>query len=111
MATGRRPFTGKETGLTERNTTDRIHEAHLSLRAPNPVEINPRLPVAAASVILTALDKQPEARWQGVLDLLEAWNKAVGPDTIAAAQDGGAVSARSPAVLPGWNQNRCAQAG
>jgi len=114
MATGQRPFTGEEPGLTETGTTPRIQEAHLRLPPPDPRTFNPRLPSAAAAVILRALAKQPADRWPDVVSLRQAWETAVGvprafddTDIIAAGklQAGEALPVRPPAArrgLPHW---------
>ena len=78
MATGRRPFTGDEPGLTETGTPARIQEAHLRMPPPEPRSLNPKLPAAASAVILRALAKRPADRWPDAVSLREAWEAAVG---------------------------------
>jgi hypothetical protein len=78
MATGRRPFTGEEPGLTQTGTTTRVQEAHLRLPPPEPRSLNPQLPPQASHVIMRALAKEPSARWPDVASLRAAWEAAVG---------------------------------
>ena len=100
MATGRRPFTGDEPGLTQTGTTTRLQEAHLRLPPPEPRSLNPKLPAAASAVILRALAKRPADRWPDAVSLREAWEAAVG---VTAATAGGRDPARAAArpTLPG----------
>ncbi|PKO20425.1 MAG: hypothetical protein CVU38_20170, partial [Chloroflexi bacterium HGW-Chloroflexi-1] len=79
MAAGRLPFTGTEAGLTEANTTDRLHEAHLWLPAADPRIVNPRLSAEVSAVLLRTLAKRPGERWPDMLSLRLAWDAAVGP--------------------------------
>ena len=81
MATGRRPFTGEEPGLTETGTPARIQEAHLRLPPPEPRSLNSRLPAAASDVIMRALAKRPTDRWPDAVSLREAWEAAVGVES------------------------------
>ena len=78
MATGRRPFTGDEKGLTGTGTLARLREAHLRLAPPHPQAVNPALPADAAEVIGRALAKDPAQRWPDVVSLVQAWEAAVG---------------------------------
>ena len=83
MATGRRPFTGEERGLTESGTGSRMREAHLRLAPPQPTTLNPALPVEAGHVIMRALAKRPEDRWPDVMSMVRAWERAVGVQSRA----------------------------
>ena len=114
MATGRRPFTGDEPGLTQTGTTTRLQEAHLRLPPPEPRSLNPKLPAAASAVILRALAKRPADRWPDAVSLREAWEAAVGvsgrhscavaPTGAAARPTSQAGQAAFPAVgcWPWW---------
>ena len=88
MVAGRRPFTGAEVGLSEANTTDRLHEAHLWLSPTDPRNYNPKLPAEASAVILRALAKRSHDRWPDVLSLRLAWDAALGAG-ITADDDAG----------------------
>ena len=77
-ATGRRPFTGEEEGLSGASTIARLQEAHLKLPPPDPRTFNAELPEKAAAVILKALEKNPQDRWQSAVDMVYAWEEALG---------------------------------
>ena len=96
MATGRRPFTGDEPGLTQTGTTTRLQEAHLRLPPPEPRSLNPKLPAAASTVILRALAKRPADRWPDAVSLREAWEAAVGVTATAAGADAAVRAAARP---------------
>ena len=98
MATGRRPFTGDEPGLTQSGTTTRVQQAHLRLPPPDPRSLNPRLPAAASAVILRALAKRPADRWPDVVSLRGAWEAAVG--AAGAGFAGAGAAAATPARIP-----------
>ena len=69
MGTGRRPFTG-DTG-TGTTPVERVRYSHLHLDPPDPIEINPALPVGSTQVILRALAKDPAARWPSVTSMVQ----------------------------------------
>ena len=98
MATGRRPFTGDEPGLTQSGTTTRVQQAHLRLPPPDPRSLNPRLPAAASAVILAALAKRPADRWPDVMSLRGAWEAAVG--AAGAGFAGAGAAAATAARIP-----------
>jgi eukaryotic-like serine/threonine-protein kinase len=78
MATGRRPFTGDERGVTGTSTLARLREAHLKLAPPPPQAINPLLPAGLGAVISRALAKEVDDRWPDVVSLMQAWEVAAG---------------------------------
>jgi hypothetical protein len=78
LASGRRPFTGDERGVTGTTTLARLREAHLRLTPPDPRLYNPALPAGIVEVILRALAKDPAERWPDVVSLVRAWERAVG---------------------------------
>lgn len=98
MATGRRPFTGDEPGLTQTGTTARLQEAHLRLPPPDPRSVTPRLPAAASVVILRALAKNPADRWPDVMSLRGAWEAAVGAAGGVSAAVATATAERSKTI-------------
>ncbi len=106
MVTGHRPFTGREPGLTETDTTGRLHEAHLQLPAPDPRIYNSRLPVEISNILLRALAKDPRDRWPDVLSLRQAWDavpgtQPAGDQSVASrSQLGSPLPARSRTA--GW---------
>ena len=66
LLVGRRPFTGEEEGTAGASTkAERLRAAHLKLPPPDPRQFNPKLPKAAARVLLRALAKPPEDRYKG----------------------------------------------
>jgi len=75
MVTGRRPFLG-DVG-TGRSTAERVRNEHLYVAPPDPRSINGALPPAVSAVILKALAKRPEERWQDVMSLVRAWERAL----------------------------------
>jgi len=90
MTTGRRPFTGDESGLTATTTLARLREAHLRLAPPDPRTFNPVLPARAVSVIMHALAKRPDDRWPDVIGMVQAWEAAI--------KEAGIPVAEAPAV-------------
>ncbi len=77
MVTGRRPFTGDESGLTGTGTLSRLREAHLRIAPPDPREFNPHLPPEASQVILKAMAKEPDERWSDTREMVAAWDQAM----------------------------------
>jgi tRNA A-37 threonylcarbamoyl transferase component Bud32 len=77
MATGRRPF--------ESETPYSIAVMQVTTPPPSPRAINPRLSLSLESVILKALSKQPEARYQTAQELYEAVKRAVETPSLAPA--------------------------
>lgn len=64
MLTGHLPFKGA--------SLDALKEQHLGSPTPNPRIINPKLPKALAEIVLRAIQKDPNARFQGCLAFLKA---------------------------------------
>ena len=111
MATGRRPFSGDEPGLSESGTTTRVQQAHLYLPPPDPRSVNPRVPATAGAVILHALAKDPGDRFPDVVSLREAWDAAIGGPLAAARRPAAATAtvaaaptlpAKSSDQVPPW---------
>jgi serine/threonine-protein kinase len=98
LATGRRPFTGDEPGLTRTGTTTRLQEAHLRLAPPDPRSLNRTLPPAAATVILKALSKDPAERYGDAVSLGRAWDAAVGVAETMSAPPVGPVGDDAPPI-------------
>jgi serine/threonine-protein kinase len=69
MATGRRPF--------HSDTPYSIAVMQVTAPVPSPRGINPSLPLVVEQVILKALKKKPEERYQTAQDLAEAFKMAV----------------------------------
>jgi serine/threonine protein kinase len=80
MLTGQRPFRGHEAGteVAGPTTSERIRFAHLHLPAPNPCHITPAIPEPLAQIVLMALSKDPEARYQTAQAMFLAVCSAVG---------------------------------
>lgn len=74
MLTGQRPFRGTDADTEGSGATvgERIRYAHLKLNPPDPRTINPALSNELAAVILKALAKQPEQRWQTMQEFFAA---------------------------------------
>jgi len=98
MLTGRRPFTGDESGLTGTGTISRLRDAHLRLAPPDPRTLNPTIPPALAEVILKTLAKDVDERWPNVLSLVSAWDNAVGVPSRRGKEDAAATAALSASV-------------
>ena len=84
--TGRTPFIG--------DNYPALAHSHLYAAPPDPRQFNPQLSAAVTRVILTALEKKPERRYQRANDLAMALEEAVHPSNI------GTIAAPS-AVTPG----------
>ena len=65
LLTGQRPFRGIESGTEAAGQTaaERARYAHLHLPPPDPRSLNPEIPEALALAVLTALNKDPEQRF------------------------------------------------
>jgi len=101
VASGRRPFTGDEQGMTGTSTLARLREAHLTRVPPDPRTYNPALPAGVAEAILRALAKEPAERYPDVLSLVQAWERAAGRlARPASAQAGAPIPARSTPATP-----------
>lgn len=82
MLAGRRPFKGNEKG-TEKGgatTADRLRFAQLNVAPPDPRVFNPHISEEMASVILTALSKDPMKRYQTMAAFMEEVFKAAAID-------------------------------
>ncbi len=66
MLTGRRPFTGAETDSESSGATagERVRLAHLSQPAKDPHQLNPDITPGLSAVVLKALEKAPQQRYQ-----------------------------------------------
>lgn len=64
MLTGYLPFKG--------TSLDALKEQHLGSPTPNPRIVNPKLRKSLAEIVLKAMHKDPEARFQGCLAFLKA---------------------------------------
>jgi serine/threonine protein kinase/tetratricopeptide (TPR) repeat protein len=61
MATGRQVFTGRTTAV--------VHDAILNRTPPSPLEINPQVPLKLGEIIMKALEKDREVRYQSAAEL------------------------------------------
>jgi serine/threonine-protein kinase len=85
MVTGARPFRGEESGTDSSGSTaaERIRHGHLHVTPSDPRQLIPALPAALSQAILTALAKEPQARYHGTRELYEAVCTAVQTDPFA----------------------------
>ncbi len=89
MATGHRPFSGDTAPETLGSTADKVRWEHARAQPPDPRQFNPDVPVAVAQIILRALAKDPNARWQSIAEMsaafesaCAAWRGAEQPETV-----------------------------
>jgi hypothetical protein len=122
MLTGQRPFRGTEPGLEKGGTTvnERIRYGHLTLAPPDPRSLNSNLPAGWSDLILKALSKQPELRFQSTQEFFAAASSAAGqgdgsipdrvefpsgeesePPFLPAAPEPAGTKKRSPSYLLG----------
>jgi serine/threonine-protein kinase len=80
LLTGQRPFRGTEAGTESAGQTsnERIRYAHLHLAPPDPRTLNPAIPPRLASVVMKAMVKPAEGRYQSAQEFYEAACAAVG---------------------------------
>lgn len=80
LATGHRPYTVMSPGSDSQSQTppEGPAYAHLIQPVPNPLDINPNLAPAFANVIMTTMAKEPGARYQSTMELLDAACASVG---------------------------------
>lgn len=80
ILTGKRPFLGDEdsTRHVGNDKNERIRFAHLNLQPPDPSSVNPAISRELSTVLLKALEKDPNARFARCWDFFEAVCKAVG---------------------------------
>lgn len=80
MLSGRRPFSGVGTGSSQSGQTaaERVRLEHLTAKVPDPRSFNPAVPEKLANVVMTALAKAPQQRFQSTTDFLEVVCTGVG---------------------------------
>ncbi len=91
MVTGVRPFRGDQ--------PQAVINAILNSEPPSPSDVQPGIPAGIAAVVRTALQKQPEHRYQGMLEILWELEEA------GKAMPEPAERRRSIAVLPFQNMS------
>lgn len=94
MVTGRVPFSG--------NSDFEIQRGHLEFPPPPPRQINPNLPQAIETAILTALEKKPGRRFPSVRHFLEALSLAEGAELRQNEQKPLTIRGKRPFHLPNW---------
>jgi serine/threonine protein kinase len=80
MLTGEPPFGGRAGAKDGWHRTE-ILRAHRELPPPPPTALNPDIPAAIEKLVLRALEKKPERRFNTAADFLRAVRKARGRDT------------------------------
>lgn len=73
---GERPFTG-ERARTTGSTSEKVRYEHLHLAPPSPKRFNPELQPELEAVVLKCLEKEPNARFANVIDLLNSLEKTI----------------------------------
>src|SRR5215207_2635332 len=96
MLTGEPPFGGRA-GAKDGWPRTEILRAHRELPPRPPTALNPEVPAAIEKVVLRALEKKPERRFNTAADFLRAVRKARGLEAAAPAQEGVGVS-QAPAA-------------
>jgi serine/threonine-protein kinase len=96
MLTGEPPFGGRA-GAKDGWPRTEILRAHRELQPRPPTELKPDVPAAVEKVVLRALEKKPERRFNTAADFLRAVRKARGLETAAPAQEGVGTTSMPPA--------------
>ncbi|HEX3560142.1 MAG TPA: protein kinase [Pyrinomonadaceae bacterium] len=105
MLTGEPPFGGRADEKAERRTRTEILRAHRDEQPRPPSELNPSVTPAVERVVLRALEKKPERRFDTAADFLRALRRARGrePGTVTASSvqtdATAALDAKETAVL------------
>lgn len=89
--TGRTPFIG--------DNYPALAHSHLYTPPPDPTLFNPHISPAVRQVIFTALQKQPERRYQRANEMALALEQAVHPSTIGQSADIAAQPTQKPAGI------------
>ena len=76
FSTGKTPFRGASSSSQGGTTKERIAWEHLNLPAPTLSQFNPLVSSAMARVVNTAIQKEPNQRYQSALALRDAFEKA-----------------------------------
>src|SRR5215213_6476232 len=96
MLTGEPPFGGRA-GAKDGWPRTEILRAHRELPPRPPTALKPEIPPAVEKVVLRALEKKPERRYNTAADFLRAVRKARGVEAAVPAQEGVGVSPRPAA--------------
>jgi serine/threonine protein kinase len=91
MLTGEPPFGGR-IGAKDGWQRTEILRAHREQQPRPPTALNPEIPAAVEKVVLRALEKKPERRFNTAADFLRAVRKARGRDTTQLTPAGVTVS-------------------
>ena len=91
MLTGEPPFGGRP-GAKDGWPRTEILAAHRELAPRPPTALNPEIPAAVEKVVLRALEKKPERRFNTAADFLRAVRKARGTEAAVPAPEGAGVS-------------------
>lgn len=85
IAIGKPPFESSDPNMAT------IIYGHLEKAPVPPRQVNPALPAAVEEIILKALQKRPEDRYQSIEDMIRALNAAMGRQSHSPAGASGAV--------------------
>ena len=91
MLTGEPPFGGRA-GAKDGWSRTEILRAHRELPPPPPTALNPEVPAAVEKLVLRALEKKPERRFNTAADFLRAVRRARGREGAAPAREGAGVT-------------------
>ena len=76
LAGGKTPYRGETASSRGTTPKERIEWEHLHTSPPPLTDYNPKVPPAVESVVLTAISKRPQQRYQSAIDLQNAFSNA-----------------------------------
>ncbi len=97
VLTGEPPF-GGPVGAKDGWPRTEILRAHRELQPRPPTALNPEVPALIEKIVLRALEKKPERRYNTAADFLRAVRKARGRDTSQLAAEGVAAATHTTAA-------------
>lgn len=77
---GERPFTGEK--RTTGSTSEKVRWEQLHTTPPSPKKWNPQISDELEAVVMRCLEKEPDKRFSSALDMWNAFEMAVGVETV-----------------------------
>lgn len=99
MFTKETPFQGKPAS-TSMNTIDRIRWEQVNKNPIPPIELNPAIGMGTNNIILKCLNKTPQQRFSGSIELLEALERLRLEQSTFSGEDNGLGKRKSNRVTP-----------